>query len=286
METVPIDTLLDIFDKLSYEDIQEFCLSSRNFNYICRTTRVQNFIHQRYIEPYIKRFSTPERAFVSAAREGKILIVDYLIKSGVNPSYNNNQAIDMAIYNKNYNIVKYLLNVTHIPPEQRINLLIRVTQPDIIDTLMQIPKFTRDIFPNAIFMSIERGHHNLFLSIYKNFPNLPVFYTISTPNGPKQTNILELSIEDKKYLPEEVISALIDLVPFTEETKNSYFYLLENAITYSKSNILEKLLKIPEIYERVSKIFKNEPVKSLLRLKDNMIERNKVIMRLRELFNS
>ena len=58
METLPIDTILDIFNGLSFSDIEHLCLSNKNFNNVCKSPRVKDYIKQKFIDPYIQRSIT------------------------------------------------------------------------------------------------------------------------------------------------------------------------------------------------------------------------------------
>lgn len=106
MENEPDEIIFQFLDKLDFRDVAAFCRTSPRIRDLCRKYRPQ--LRQRFIAGWLKRYSKPEQALVSAAREGKLEVVKALVESGVDPSFRDWQALEMASFNKHHRVSDYL----------------------------------------------------------------------------------------------------------------------------------------------------------------------------------
>lgn len=105
LDDLPDDIVLEILERIPTKNMKNICGSSQRLFHLC--TIVRNRLRNE-VEPWIRRYSKPEIALVSAAREGNVELVDKLVRYGVDPSWRYWQSYDVAVYNGHTNVAQYL----------------------------------------------------------------------------------------------------------------------------------------------------------------------------------
>ena len=102
MEHVSLDTFKEIINLLSLEQVRRLCQTNVNIATLCRNAKVEELIATNWI----KKFSKPQAALVAASRDGKLDELNSLLILGIDPTYNYNQALEMALLNNRTKIVQ------------------------------------------------------------------------------------------------------------------------------------------------------------------------------------
>ncbi len=102
MEIQPDEIILEVIQYIPLKSLPSFGTSNKRIKSLCF-----NYLLKRWL----KKWSKPEIALVSAAREGYLIYVKMLVDMNIDPSWRNWQALEVAFFNKHTYIVEYLFNI-------------------------------------------------------------------------------------------------------------------------------------------------------------------------------
>lgn len=199
--------LYKLIPQKDYKEVMKVCNSHPIFRNICKSENFINF----YTDNWQKRYSTPERALIAAAREGALLIVDRLIQYGINPATNNSQALITAIYSNHPDVVQRLLQDPNIDASVNNNSAleeaISIGNLGIVDILLTHGNGTFQSKPLNIDILKKNAvplENALILNrpqIIQRLLNDPIIGTFIPPLLPKYKNdILKYNSQYKRNL--------------------------------------------------------------------------------------
>ncbi len=172
------DYLYEIARQADYLSLMQLCQSNKRLNLLCSSERFKLLP----VNAWIRQYSSPEEALIEAAGVGNLKIVNELIKMGVNPASQNNQAFINAVMNQRKAIVERLLQ------DNRISVGANKNQ--------------------ALYEAIHNGDLNMLKSILSNnFAAIPVNPSLLYHNPHlvvdalkgNHNDIIQWILEDKRF---------------------------------------------------------------------------------------
>ena len=188
-------------------------------------------ISHKIARKWLNKYTTPQRALVAAAREGHLKELTALVKVNIDPTWNDHQALKMAIYNRHKQIISYLLDlpifVENIGPEIKNQLLIDLILECNCDTFeLVISKINYD-FDELI----EYNNPNRIMPSRKIYP----------------LRLVRLRI----IYCSELIESLINNTEYNSNTQETFLQTLYDSISNEDKNITNILLE----YRRLRHLF-------------------------------
>ena len=178
-EQLPFDTLTEIMNNLSIDDIENLCRTNRKFNKICNELRFTDFMKKKVhsiANNWLKHFYSPKLALVAAARENKFSELDALIRIGIDPTYNYNEALCAAISENNEKIVERLLRDPRIDDDAKIITLYEaipnVTMFLVVLNSLRQPLSVRQIA--SLLLKAARAESYAIINLLINLPNFNI----------------------------------------------------------------------------------------------------------------
>lgn len=167
MDLLPEDLIYEIVKKLPYISIIRFLSINVKINNLFKDkSRFITILSDSPKNSWLKRFSTPVKAYIAAARDGDIMAVNAFIKSGMDPSIQDNWALIWAARNGYKQVVTYLLKDTRVNPcaqdFKAIKEAIENNQKDTLELLIKDPRINYKKYGREFFVFARQcDRHNI-----------------------------------------------------------------------------------------------------------------------------
>lgn len=258
MEQVSLDTFKEIINLLSLAQIRKLCQTNANMAKLCQQGDIQNYISQKIATEWSKKFSKPETALVAAAREGKLDELNALLRIGIDPTYNNNQALEMALHNKHTKIVRRLLLDSRVKMDNE-KLLNSMHGKEIF--LLVLNTLSNPLTTNEILSLLEKAileRRDDIIEILIHLENFEVNKLL--PNIKKR--LLGYAIRYDAPIVIDTIILSDNFDPSILESDDIMQNILDE-IYLSNRGVILKLIKYPNVRRRLYNYFYNVDISDL-----------------------
>ena len=200
--------------------INIYCLNKTMFN-LFSPTQINNIILNKIAQRWSNQFSTPQIALVTAAREGHLIELKALIHIHVDPTWNECEALLMAVHNEHLKIISYLLDI-----------------PQIIETINSNKNIKDQILSKVIINNNVELFELLISKVDCDFTEQIVYY---------RGKIFPLQLAWKTRSSSQLIELVINNTPYNYDTQEIFLETLFNRIEAEDKKIVNLLLESRDV---------------------------------------
>ena len=207
---------------LGASDVLNLFCANKAMHNLLQWEKLNKVIPTKIAQAWSMKYSTPQRALVAAAREGRMRELKALVETSIDPFWNDFQALRMAIYNQQREVIDYLLAL-----------------PNIIGKISQSAK------DKILSELILESNVELFELIITHIPydfNRPILY----PTYQQSLIPLRLVSYRSKY-SSKLLEAIINNTPYTQDHLQAWMSTLFDSISNQDKNIIDILLEYSDL---------------------------------------